>query len=148
MAAASAKPSSRAPESRVEFERAAAFRTELRRFSRRSEAATSEAGLTPERYDLLLMIKAAPNEESTVSRLCDDLLLRQQAVTELVKRAEEAGLIVRERSASDGRVSHVRLSREGEARLRRAFTVLRADRSSFAKAFRDLDLRFRASNRA
>jgi DNA-binding MarR family transcriptional regulator len=132
---------------RPEIERAAAFRTELRRFSRRSELATSAAGLTPERYDLLLAIKAAPNEESTVSRLCGDLVMRQQAVTELVRRAEAAGLIVRKRSTSDGRVSHLRLSPEGERRLLHAFKALRKDRSAFAAAFSELGLRFHASGK-
>ena len=42
-----------------EIEHAAAFRAELRRFLARTETATGEAGLTPQRYDLLLAIKAA-----------------------------------------------------------------------------------------
>jgi DNA-binding MarR family transcriptional regulator len=97
---------------RVDLERAAAFRTELRRFLDRTETATLDAGLTPQRYDLLLMIKTARDgsESSTVSRLCRDLDLRQTAVTELVKRTEEAGLIVRERSESDGRAYVLRRS--------------------------------------
>src|SRR5204862_8253640 len=75
-----------------ELERIAAFRTELRRFLSRTAVATAEAGLTPERYDLLLMIKAAADsgQPSTVTQLCDSLQLRQTAVSELVKRAEEA----------------------------------------------------------
>jgi DNA-binding MarR family transcriptional regulator len=41
-----------------------------------------------------------------------------------VMRAEEAGLIERRQSADDGRVAHLRLTREGELRLARSFTDL------------------------
>ena len=50
-----------------ELVRAAAFRSELRRFLRRSEALAGEVGLTPQRYDLLLQLKAAPEGYSTVT---------------------------------------------------------------------------------
>jgi DNA-binding MarR family transcriptional regulator len=109
-----------------ELERTAAFRTELRRFLHRTETATVEAGLTPQRYDLLLMIKTAGDgsESSTVTRLCRTLDLLQTAVTELVKRTEEAGLVVRARSDDDGRVFVLKLTPEGEARLMRVFNSL------------------------
>ena len=80
-----------------ELEYAAAFRAELRRFLHATDAVTSDEGLTPERYDLLLLIKAAAaaNRPATVTSLREMLNLRQQAVTELVKRALEAGIIAR-----------------------------------------------------
>jgi DNA-binding MarR family transcriptional regulator len=133
-------------ETQKELERTAAFRTELRRFLRRTEAVTSEARLTPQRYDLLLMIKAAPEEQSTVTALCESLRLRQTAVTELVKRAEEAGLITREQSPRDARVWLLGLTAEGEQRLLRVFNALRTDRVAFAEAFHLLELRFNASS--
>ena len=90
------------------------------------------------------MIKAATvaNQPSTVTSLCEMLHLRQQAVTELVKRAAEAGMIVRERSDEDRRVYHLRLTPEAEARLLRVFQALRDDRAALAEAFNRLDLRF------
>ena len=112
---------------------AAAFRSELRRFLRRSEAIAAEVGLTPQRYDLLLQLKAAPNGYSTVTELGKRLHLRQTAVTELVKRAEEAGLIRRRRSDTDRRVTRV-------------FNALRRDRAAFARSFEQLDFHFRASH--
>jgi DNA-binding MarR family transcriptional regulator len=129
-----------------ELARIAAFRTELRRFLHRVEAATLAAGLTPQRYDLLLMIKAAADgsESSTVSRLCTDLDLRQTAVTELVKRSEEAGLVRRAQSADDGRVYEISLTAEGEARLLRVFNALTDDRNAFVDGFRELSDRFHA----
>jgi DNA-binding MarR family transcriptional regulator len=130
-----------------EVARAAAFRSELRRFLRRSEALAAEVGLTPQRYDLLLQLKAAPGGQSTVTELGKRLHLRQTAVTELVKRAEEAGLVSRRRSESDRRVFLLELSEDGDRRVTRVFEALRRDRAAFARAFEELDLRFRASTR-
>ena len=83
------------------LKRAAAFRTELRRFLRRTDVVTSQAGLTTQRYDLLLMLKSADRDGHGVrlTDLCELLQLQQTAVTELVKRAEQVGLIDRRRSA-------------------------------------------------
>ena len=99
--------------------RIAAFRAAIRSFLRTSEQLAREQKLTPRRYLLLLMIKGAPNgsEQSTVTELSERLQLAQSTVTELVGRAERAGLIQRERSEKDLRVAHLRLSPEGERRL-------------------------------
>jgi len=128
-----------------ELMRAAAFRSELRRFLRRSEVLVAEVGLTPQRYDLLLQLKAAPEGHSTVTELGKRLYLRQTAVTELVKRAEEAGLVQRRRSDDDRRVFLLELTEDGDSRVTRVFNALRRDRAAFAQAFDELDLQFRAS---
>src|SRR5205809_5533875 len=105
--------------------RGAEFRSALRRFLRRSERMARASGLTPQRYLLLLMIKGAPDgrERSTVTELAERLQLAQSTVTELVRRAEETGLLERERSSADGRIAYLRLSAEGEQRLARSFTT-------------------------
>ena len=126
-----------------ELRHAAAFRTALRHFLGRTESVASEAGLTAQRYDLLLMIRSAG--ELRVTELCDLLDLRQTAVTELVKRTEEAGLIVRRPSSEDGRVWLLRISPAGERRLMRAFAALREDREGLQRAFRELSRSFRAA---
>ena len=99
--------------------RIAAFRAAIRSFLRTSEHLAREEGLTPRRYLLLLMIKGAPDgsEQSTVTELSERLQLAQSTVTELVGRAERAGLIQRERSEKDLRVAHLRLTPDGERRL-------------------------------
>jgi DNA-binding MarR family transcriptional regulator len=99
--------------------RIAAFRAVIRSFLRKSEHLARDAGLTPRRHLLLLMIKGAPDgsEQSTVTELAGRLQLAQSTVTELVGRAERAGLIERERSEKDLRVAHLRLTAEGERRL-------------------------------
>src|SRR5438034_8978158 len=114
-----------------EVARVAEFRASLRRFLRRSERNARGAGLTPQRYLLLLMIKGAPDhsEQSTVTELADRLQLAQSTVTELVRRAEETGLVERERSEVDGRIAHLRLTPEGERRLAKSF-VSNEDRKS------------------
>jgi DNA-binding MarR family transcriptional regulator len=131
----------------AELVRAAAFRTAWRRFLRRTETVAAEAGLTSQRYDLLLMIRSAHPTvaELRVTELCELLQLQQTAVTELVKRTEEAGLITRRPSAEDGRGWLLRLTTEGEKRLMRAFSALRDDREALADAFAELDSRFRAT---
>ena len=128
----------------AELSRAAAYRTELRRFIARTDAVAAQAGLTPQRYDLLLMIKSLG--ELRVTELCELLQLQQTAVTELVKRSEEAGLVERRTSSEDGRVWLLRLTAEGERRLLHAFAALRADREALAAAFREVDRRFRAAS--
>ena len=116
-----------------ELEGAAAFRAELRRFLRRTETALAETGLTPRRYDLLIALRAAGGE-ATINNLASLLQMRQNAVTELVKRAEAAGVARRTRSTRDRRVVNVTLTPEGERRLRRGFEALRGERAALAEA--------------
>ena len=119
----------------------AEFRAALRQFLRRSERVARQSGLTPQRHLLLLMIKGAPNgdEQSTVTQLSERLQLAQSTVTELVRRAEEAGLIERTQSQRDARVAHLRLTAEGERRLMLSFTELEIERAQLRDAFAHLD---------
>ena len=123
---------------RAELEEVAEFRKELRRFLRRSELVAAESQLTSERYDLLLMIHASPAGEVRVTDLCELLQMQQSAVSELVKRAEVAGLIARSQSKHDGRVSLLRLTNEGRTRLLAALGELRGDREALARSLQGL----------
>jgi len=116
------------------------FRAALRRFLRITERNARAAGLTPQRYLLLLMIKGAADhsEQSTVTELADRLQLAQSTVTELVRRAEEIGLVERERSSVDGRIAYLRLSAEGERRLASTFTSNETERQALLDAFESL----------
>lgn len=115
----------------------AEFRAALRGFMRTSERNSRAAGLTPQRYLLLLMIKGAPDgsERSTVTELAERLQLAQSTVTELVSRAEEIGLVERSRSSDDGRIAILRLTDEGERRLADTFRSNANERDSLSKAF-------------
>ena len=134
------------PLSAEEVARVADFRAALRRFLRRSERHARGAGLTPQRYLLLLMIKGAPDhsEQSTVTELAERLQLAQSTVTELVRRAEETGLVERERSGLDGRIAHLRLTADGERRLAKSFTSNENERRALLEAVENLEGTFTA----
>jgi DNA-binding MarR family transcriptional regulator len=125
----------------TDFVAVAEFRAGLRRFLRRSERVARESGLTPQRYLLLLMVKGAPDgsEQSTVTELSQRLQLAQSTVTELVSRAEDAGLLQREQSQADARVAHLSLTEEGERRLQQAFNVLSSERGNLREVFSRLE---------
>ena len=108
----------------------AVFREALRAFLRMSELIAQANDLTPQRHLLLLMIKGAPDgsERATVTQLASRLRLAQTTVTDLVSRAEDVGLIERERSATDARVSLLRLTAEGERRLARSIRAHASER--------------------
>jgi DNA-binding MarR family transcriptional regulator len=103
----------------AEFREAAALRGALRKFLRASERIAREEGLTPSRYLLLLMIKTTSAGRSTVTELAERMQLTQSTITELVTRAEAAGLVRREQSVEDARVFWLHLMAEGEVRLAR-----------------------------
>jgi DNA-binding MarR family transcriptional regulator len=119
----------------------AEFRVALRRFGNEAERVARENGLTPRRYLLLLMIKGAPDlsERSTVTDLAERLSLAQSSITELVARAETAGLVRREPSNDDARVVYLSLTPEGERRFASAFRSLAAERDALRQAIADLD---------
>jgi DNA-binding MarR family transcriptional regulator len=108
----------------------AEFRRLLRRFLAHGDAAVREAGLTPQRYLLLLAIEGAADMSRTrsIGRLADDLQLAQSSATELVDRAEAAGLVVRASADGDARTVLVRLSAAGDDRLRAAIAAVRSER--------------------
>ena len=122
--------------------RAAEFRSALRSFLRASEEISRANGLTPQRHLLLLMVKGAPDgsERATIGQLVDRLELAQSTVTELAQRAEEAGLVSRESSDSDGRVVYLRLTVEGERRLARVFKAHANERRRLRAMVIDLEV--------
>ena len=117
------------------------FRAALRAFQHESESVARKNGLTPQRYLLLLMVKGAADGtgQTTVTELADRMKLAQSTVTELVKRAESAGLVEREQSDVDARVAHIRLTAEGERRFGRVFSGLETERQQLRGAFAELN---------
>lgn len=118
---------------------AARFRAELRRFLRRSEDCARRYGITPRQHLLLLQIGGAPEGRTTVSELVNALALTQSAVTELVQRAEAAGLVKRATSVDDGRVVILSLTPAGEAKLASVHGALGAERAQLRRVIDDLD---------
>lgn len=124
-----------------EAARVAEFRVALRRFQRQTEVVARECGITPGWYQLLLQIKGAPDltEQTTVTALADRLQLAQSSVTELVSRAQQAGLIERTPSSVDARVIHLRLSTQGQTIFARAFRSLASEREALREAIAHLE---------
>jgi DNA-binding MarR family transcriptional regulator len=116
-----------------EYAAAARFRTALRRFMRESETVSREEGVTPRQYLLLLQIAASDHGTATVSDLVDRLVLTQSTVTELVQRAEHAGLVERKTSPNDARVVHLSLSAHGEQCLHAIHSRLSGERLRLRK---------------
>jgi DNA-binding MarR family transcriptional regulator len=124
-----------------EYRRAAELRAALRLFGRRSEEIARRHGVTPRQYLLLLMIKGAADgsERSTVTELAERLRLMQSTVTELVTRAEHAGLVTRTPSPEDGRVVHVRLTPRANELMRTAVAEHGRERRELAKLLATLE---------
>lgn len=90
----------------------------------------------------MLQIKGAPDlsERATVTALSERLRLAQSSVTELVARAERAGLLQRDPSREDARVVHLRLSPSGEEAFALAFRSLAAERQLLRDSIASLDV--------
>ena len=70
------------------------------------------------------------------------LHLSQPAVTGLVKRAVDVGLVATHRPLSDRRGRVLTLTPEGKRRLTQVFEALRDDRVALLAGFEELDVRF------
>lgn len=116
------------------------FRSSLRSFLRQSERICADWSLTPQRYLLLLAIKGAPagDERLTFTEVAERLQLERNTVTELCARAEQAGLLRREPSTTDQRVTYLHLTGEGERRLRGALLASDELRLHLADVFDEL----------
>ncbi|HEY8374778.1 MAG TPA: MarR family transcriptional regulator [Pseudonocardiaceae bacterium] len=105
-------------------EELAAWRAFLRahaRVTRSLEAELlAEQRLSLAAYDVLVQLDAAPGHRLRMTELADAVLLSRSGVTRLVERLERAGLVVRERSDSDGRGVVAVITQRGRERLRTA----------------------------
>ena len=129
--------------------RAAEFRAALRDFQSRSEQVLRNWNLTTQRYLLLLFVKGALDGHGrpTMSELRERLKVSPNTVTDLVTRAEEAGLVSREASEGDLRFVHVTLTARGEEALAGAFAETDQYRRELALSFDALAEAFRLANR-
>lgn len=106
------------PLSKAQFEALSEFRYQLRRFLRFSEDAAKSAGITPLQYQLLLHVRGFPGRDwATVGELAERLQMKHHGVVALLTRCEEAGLIIRRKSAADRREVEIHLLPLGEKRL-------------------------------
>jgi DNA-binding MarR family transcriptional regulator len=102
----------------ADYRRLAELRYGLRSFLHWSAEQAKHAGLTPTQHQLLLAVRASQEERGpTVSDIAAVLLIRHHSAVELVDRAQEAELIVRERDPDQHSMVRLRLSAHGAAKL-------------------------------
>jgi DNA-binding MarR family transcriptional regulator len=98
-----------------EYQALAELRRRIRKFVHEGDAVASAAGLEPQQYLLLLMIRGIPEgQEATVSNLAERLVLKHHSVVELIDRLETHGYVRRNRSREDRRSVLVSLLPRGE----------------------------------
>jgi len=103
---------------KLEYEKLAAFRYELRRFLRFSELVAKEHGLAPMQYLALLAIEGFPGRDQvTVGELAERLHVAAHTAVELVNRLEAARLVTRIAAKEDRRQVFVTPTAEGRAKL-------------------------------
>ena len=102
----------------ADYQRLAELRYGLRSFLHWSAEQAKHAGLTPTQHQLLLAIRASQEERGpTLSDIAAVLLIRHHSAVELVDRAQEAGLIVRERDPDQQSMVRLGLTAYGTASL-------------------------------
>jgi DNA-binding MarR family transcriptional regulator len=116
----------------------------MRQFERHVERAARRNDLTPQRFFLLLQVEGVPegSEGRGLAEIAALLQLSPHTVTELVDRTEDAGLVVREHSSSDGRARRLRATREGRRRLEATILETESYRNELRQAFERLVERF------
>src|SRR5215468_11102477 len=106
------------PITAAEYQALAELRYRIRKFVREGDAVAAAAGLEPQQYLLLLMIRGIPlGQEATVRTLAERLALKHHSVVELIDRLEAHGYVRRSRSREDRRSVLVSLLPRGEKTL-------------------------------
>ncbi|MEO5898748.1 MAG: MarR family winged helix-turn-helix transcriptional regulator [Ilumatobacteraceae bacterium] len=106
------------PLSERDYRTLAAFRKRLRQFLAFSEAAARDVGLTPNQHQLLLVIRGHPGHgKPSISDAADALRLQLHSTTELVGRAVDDGLVVRQHDPTDARRILLGLTDKGDRKL-------------------------------
>ena len=107
-----------------EYRALAEFRYQIRRFLHFSEEAARASGLESQQHQLLLAIKGLPEgRKATIRELAERMQLQHHSTVELINRLSERGAVVRQASEGDRREVMVKLTRAGEALLRRLSIV-------------------------
>lgn len=101
-----------------DYERLAEFRYGLRRFMHWSEQQARQVGITPTQHQLLLAIRSSRDPRgATVGDVAEVLTIRHHSAVGLIDRAQEAGLITRERDPETHSIVHLKLTEMGALAL-------------------------------
>ncbi|MET0283551.1 MAG: MarR family transcriptional regulator [Polyangiales bacterium] len=105
--------------SNTDYRSLAAFRFEIRKFLAFSEQAARSAGIEPQQHQLLLAVRGmSADARPTIRAVAERLCVKHHTAVGLVDKLEQRGLLMRERGSEDKREVLLRLTDEGEARLR------------------------------
>ncbi|MET8425936.1 MarR family transcriptional regulator [Nocardia sp. NPDC004860] len=104
-----------------DYSRLLAFRAGLRRFLRWSEQRAADAGLTAAQHQLLLAIRGHGDPAGpSIGEIAEYLSARHHSVVQLTDRAEQLGLVARNREGDkDRRVVRLALTETGKQTLAR-----------------------------
>jgi DNA-binding MarR family transcriptional regulator len=101
-----------------EYRALAELRYRIRHFLSEGDAVARTAGLEPQQYLLLLMIRGLPGgKDATIRTLAERLTLKHHSVVELIDRLEARGYVRRSRGRDDRRRVLVSLLPRGERML-------------------------------
>jgi DNA-binding MarR family transcriptional regulator len=126
-----------------EYRALAELRYLIRHFLHEGDAVAQAAGLEPQQYLLLLMIRGLPRgEEATIQTLAERLVLKHHSAVELIDRLETHGYVRRSRGRDDRRRVMVSLLPRGERLLeqvaRHRIGELRANGQALVRAIEQL----------
>jgi DNA-binding MarR family transcriptional regulator len=104
------------------------FRYRIRCFLQFSESATRAEGMEPQQHQLLLAVRALEHADGpTIGALADHLLIRHHSAVGLIDRMAERGLVERVPGTQDRRQVKVKLTAQGETKLRRLSEIHREE---------------------
>ncbi len=95
----------------------AGFRMAMRRFLAFSEAALSDAGVTSQQYQALLIVRTAKNRQVRIRDLADQMLMHHNGAVQLIDRMCAAALSERIPAEDDKRTVMIILTPKGEGVL-------------------------------
>ncbi len=101
--------------SSADYQALAEFRYQIRRFLNLAERGARAAGLEPQQYLLLLVLRGLPDEQqATIGNLAERLQVRHHSAVELIDRLAKRGLVRRVRGKQDRRNVLVHLTPRGD----------------------------------
>ncbi len=126
-----------------EYQALAELRYRIRKFLNEGDEVAREAGLEPQQYLMLLLIRGLPEgNAATIQVLAERLALKHQSVVELIDRMELHGTVRRTRSRNDRRQVLVSLLPRGEKILeqvaRHRISELRSSGTALVNAISSL----------
>ena len=119
-----------------DFETIAELRLALRRFQAATDRITSARGLTARQYDLLAVLHAPSRRGAMTSEIADQLCISRNAMSELVSRAQKAGLVNRSDDPLDARRRPIAPTPKGARRYQAAAQDLQPERDQLLSLLR------------